>query len=123
MPPKAVRDRDECSQCNLGEPWRVQMNTDVKNAAEKHPNIKMIFKDAQNDSLKQRAQIEEFVNSKVDLIIVSPKEAAPLTPPVADAYKKASRSSCWIAECSARTTRASSARTTRRSGAPPASGW
>ncbi|TMA11194.1 MAG: substrate-binding domain-containing protein [Deltaproteobacteria bacterium] len=76
------------SQCNLGEPWRVQMNTDIKNAAEKHPNIKMIFKDAQNDSLKQRAQIEEFVSSKVDLIIVSPKEAAPLTPPVADAYKK-----------------------------------
>ena len=76
------------SQCNLGEPWRVQMNTDIKNAAEKHPDIKMIFKDAQNDSLKQRAQIEEFVSSKVDLIIVSPKEAAPLTPPVADAYKK-----------------------------------
>src|SRR2546427_4316169 len=76
------------SQCNLGEPWRVQMNTDIKNAAEKHPNIKLIFKDAQNDSLKQRAQIEEFVSSKVDLIIVSPKEAAPLTPPVADAYKK-----------------------------------
>src|ERR1700682_6619217 len=66
------------SQCNLGEPWRVQMNTDVKNAAAKHPNIKMIFKDAQNDSLKQRAQIEDFVNSKVDLIIVSPKEEAPL---------------------------------------------
>jgi ribose transport system substrate-binding protein len=76
------------SQCNLGEPWRVQMNTDVKNAAEKHPNLQVIFKDAQNDSLKQRAQIEEFVNSKVDLIIVSPKEAAPLTPPVAAAFKK-----------------------------------
>jgi ribose transport system substrate-binding protein len=76
------------SQCNLGEPWRVQMNTDVKNAAEKHPNLQVIFKDAQNDSLKQRSQIEEFVASKVDLIIVSPKEAAPLTPPVAEAYKK-----------------------------------
>ncbi len=76
------------SQCNLGEPWRVQMNTDVKNAAEKHSNIKMIFKDAQNDSLKQRAQVEEFVASKVDLIIISPKESAPLTPPVAEAYKK-----------------------------------
>jgi ribose transport system substrate-binding protein len=76
------------SQCNLGEPWRVQMNTDVKNAAEKHANLQMVFKDAQNDSLKQRAQIEEFVSSKVDLIIVSPKEAAPLTPPVAEAYKK-----------------------------------
>jgi len=76
------------SQCNLGEPWRVQMNTDVKTAAEKHPNLEVIFKDAQNDSLKQRAQIEEFVAAKVDLIIVSPKEAAPLTPPVAEAYKK-----------------------------------
>jgi ribose transport system substrate-binding protein len=74
------------SQCNLGEPWRVQMNLDVKNEADKHPEIKVIFKDAQNDSLKQRSQIEEFINAGVDLIIVSPKEAAPLTPPVGAAY-------------------------------------
>ncbi len=76
------------SQCNLGEPWRVQMNADVKKAAEEHPNLEVIYKDAQNDTLKQRAQVEEFVASKVDLIIVSPKEAAPLTQPVAEAYKK-----------------------------------
>ncbi|MBI3004044.1 MAG: ABC transporter substrate-binding protein, partial [Ignavibacteriales bacterium] len=31
------------SQCNLGEPWRVQMNADVKNAAEAHPGLKVIF--------------------------------------------------------------------------------
>jgi ribose transport system substrate-binding protein len=71
------------SQCNLGEPWRVQMNADVKNAADKHPNIKVIYKDAQNDSLKQRAHVEEFVSAKVDLLIISPKEAQPLTEPVA----------------------------------------
>jgi len=76
------------SQCNLGEPWRVQMNLDIKNEAEKHPEIKVTYKDAQNDSLKQRSQIEEYVNAEVDLIIVSPKEAAPLTPPVAAAYEK-----------------------------------
>lgn len=76
------------SQCNLGEPWRVQMNADIKKAAEAHPEINMVFKDAQNDTLKQRAQIEEFINAGVDLLIVSPKEAAPLTPPVAAAYKK-----------------------------------
>ena len=76
------------SQCNLGEPWRVQMNADVKKAADTHPEIEMIFKDAQNDTLKQRAQIEEFVGAGVDLLIVSPKEAAPLTPPVAAAMKK-----------------------------------
>lgn len=73
------------SQCNLGEPWRVQMNADVKAAAEKHPNLKVVFKDAQNDTLKQRAHVEEFVSSGVDLLIISPKEAAPLTEPVAKA--------------------------------------
>jgi len=75
------------SQCNLGEPWRVQMNADVKRAADKHPNIEVVYKDAQNDTLKQVSQIREFIASKVDLLIVSPKEAVPLTPPVAEAYK------------------------------------
>src|ERR1022692_81696 len=73
------------SQCNLGEPWRVQMNADIEAAAAKHPELKLVFKDAQNDTLKQRAQVEEFVSSKVDLLIVSPKEAQPLTEPVARA--------------------------------------
>lgn len=76
------------SQCNLGEPWRVQMNADVKTAADKHPNVKVIFKDAQNDTLKQRAHVEEFTQAGVNLIIVSPKEAAPLTEPIAAAFKK-----------------------------------
>jgi len=76
------------SQCNLGEPWRVQMNEDVRKAAEKYPGVKVVFKDAQNDSLRQVSQVEEFINANVDAIIISPKEAAPLTPVVADAYKK-----------------------------------
>lgn len=75
------------SQCNLGEPWRVQMNDDVRRAAEAHPELKMIFKDAQNDTLKQRAHVEEFISAGVDLIIISPKEAQPLTEPVAKAVQ------------------------------------
>jgi ribose transport system substrate-binding protein len=73
------------SQCNLGEPWRVQMNADIRAAASKQPELKVVFKDAQNDTLQQRAQVEEFVSAKVDLIIISPKEAQPLTEPVARA--------------------------------------
>lgn len=73
------------SQCNLGEPWRVQMNEDIRAAAAKHPELKVVFKDAQNDTLKQRSHVEEFVSSKADLIIISPKEAQPLTEPVAKA--------------------------------------
>jgi len=73
------------SQCNLGEPWRVQMDADITAAAARHPELKVIFKDAQNDTLQQRAQVEEFVSAKVDLLIISPKEAQPLTEPVAHA--------------------------------------
>ncbi len=76
------------SQCNLGEPWRVQMNADIKKAAAEHPELRVTFKDAQNDNLRQSAHIDEFIRSGVNLIIVSPKEAAPLTKPISDAYKK-----------------------------------
>lgn len=76
------------SQCNLGEPWRVQMNADIKQAAEQYPEIEVIFKDAQNDNLRQRSHVEEFISSEVDLLIISPKEAAPLTPPVMEAFRK-----------------------------------
>ena len=58
------------SQCNLGEPWRVQMNADIANAAKAHPEIKVIFKDAQNDTLRQQSQVGEFINSEVDLLII-----------------------------------------------------
>lgn len=74
------------SQCNLGEPWRVQMNADIAAAAAMHPELEVQFKDAQNDTLVQRAHIEEFVNQGVDILICSPKEAAPLTEPLKAAY-------------------------------------
>src|SRR4051794_29989775 len=63
------------SQCNLGEPWRVQMNADIEAAAAKTPQLKVVFKDAQNDTLKQRAHVEEFVSAGVDALIISPKES------------------------------------------------
>ena len=61
------------SQCNLGEPYRAQMNKDIEAAAAQHPELKLVEKDAENDALKQRSHIEEFVQDKVDLIIISPK--------------------------------------------------
>jgi ribose transport system substrate-binding protein len=61
------------------------MNADIQAAAAKHPELKIIYKDAQNDTLQQRAQIEEFVSQRVGLLLVSPKEAQPLTEPVAKA--------------------------------------
>jgi len=74
------------SQCNLGEPWRVQMNADIAAAAKDHADFELTWRDAQNDTLKQRAQVEELVQAKVDVLIISPKEAQPLTDPVGKAF-------------------------------------
>lgn len=74
------------SQCNLGEPWRVQMNADIAAAAKEHPDYEIVWRDAQNDTRKQRAHVEELAQAKVDVLIISPKEAQPLTDPVAKVF-------------------------------------
>ncbi|HQK96112.1 MAG TPA: substrate-binding domain-containing protein, partial [Armatimonadota bacterium] len=70
------------SQCNLGEPWRIRMNDDIKKADEATPQVTVQFKDAQGKEDQQQAQVQEFIDAKVDLLIISPKEAIPLTAPV-----------------------------------------
>jgi len=61
------------------------MNTDIETAAKAHPELDVIYKDAQNKTEQQQAHVNEFVSQGVDLIIISPKEAGPLTKPVAEA--------------------------------------
>jgi len=73
------------SQCNVAEPWRKQMNTDLETAAKKHDNIELTIKDASNDSRRQQAQVREFLTMGIDLLIISPKESVPLTGPVGEA--------------------------------------
>ena len=73
------------SQCNLGEPWRVQMNRDIEAEAKKHPEIKLIEVDAQNKSETQQQQVRDLIQQRVSLILISPKESRPLTRPVSEA--------------------------------------
>jgi ribose transport system substrate-binding protein len=62
------------------------MNKDLEEAAAAHKDeLEISFKDAQNKSEVQQSQVHEFVQQKVDLLIISPKESRPLTKPVADA--------------------------------------
>jgi ribose transport system substrate-binding protein len=73
------------SQCNRGEPWREQMDKDIKLACEKDPRIKLTMKDAKNEVLDQQTHVKEFITAKVDAIIISPKDTS-LTQVVAEAY-------------------------------------
>ncbi len=73
------------SQCNLGEPWRVRMNNEIKACIEKCPQFELVEKDAQNKTEQQQAAVRDLIKLGADLIISSPKEAKPLTEPVAEA--------------------------------------
>lgn len=75
------------SQCNLGEPWRVAMNDQIAAAAVDYPMLEVIFSDAAQDNSKQIADIENFIQMGVDLIITSPNEAKPLTNVVKRAHE------------------------------------
>ena len=75
------------SQCNLGEPWRVAMNDQIAAAAKDYPMFNVIYADAAQDNSKQIADIENFMQMGVDLIITSPNEATPLTDVIKRAYE------------------------------------
>lgn len=74
------------SQANKGEPWRQAMNDQIAAAARAHPELEVAFADAAQDNAKQVSQVENFLSQGINLLIISPNEAAPLTDVVAKAY-------------------------------------
>ena len=73
------------SQANKGEPWRQAMNDQIAAAAAEHPELEVVFADAAQNNAKQVADVENFLQQGIDLLIISPNEAAPLTDVVAKA--------------------------------------
>ena len=76
------------SQANKGEPWRQAMNDQIADAAKAHPELRVVFADAAQNNTKQVADVENFLQQGIDLLIISPNEAGPLTDVVAKAYDK-----------------------------------
>ena len=78
------------SQCTTGDDWRKTMIEEMRREIGFHPNydIELIITDAQDNSEKQIRDIHELMNSGIDLLIVSPNEAAPLTPIVGEIYDR-----------------------------------
>ncbi len=76
------------SQCNSAEPWREAMNKEILAEASKHKSINVIISDGQQDNSKQVADVENFIVQEVDLLIISPNEAQPLTQVVEKAFNK-----------------------------------
>lgn len=76
------------SQANNAEPYRQVMNNDVQAAAKSVPGFSVVVSDAAQDNSKQVADVENFLTQKIDLLIISPNEAKPLTAVVRKAYDR-----------------------------------
>jgi ribose transport system substrate-binding protein len=76
------------SQANVAEPYRQQMDDDIEAAAGGVDQFEVVFADAAQDNAKQVADVENFLTQGIDLLIISPNEAAPLTAVVERAYNE-----------------------------------
>ena len=73
------------SQCS-DDAWRTKLNEEMQRELLFHPEITLEVRSANDDNEKQAADIDYFIREGVDLLIVSPNEAAELTPAVSKAY-------------------------------------
>lgn len=74
------------SQCVSNDAWRKAMHEEMYRELSFYPEIKLEIKDANGSSSLQILQIQEFMDERIDLLIVSPNESEPITPIVEEAF-------------------------------------
>jgi len=70
------------SQANNAEPYRQHVNDELTAEAKKIPNFTLQIADGAGNVNTQTSQVDNFITQKVDLLLISPFEAAPLTPAI-----------------------------------------
>lgn len=75
------------SQCS-DDAWRQKMNNEMQTEALLYDNLELEIRSAGGDSERQIADIRHFIEQGVDLLIVAPNEAIPVTPVVEEAYAR-----------------------------------
>jgi ABC-type sugar transport system substrate-binding protein len=70
------------SQALIRHPWPTAQRGSMMLEAERHPNVKLLFYNTDNDPLKQIQDLETCAAQKPDAIIVWPHSIKPLTPEI-----------------------------------------
>ena len=74
------------SQCSQDD-WRAKMNDEINREIMFHENAVVEIRSADDDNARQIEDIKYFADNKFDIIIVSPNEAAALTPIIRKVYE------------------------------------
>ena len=76
------------AQDTMGNDWRVAQVREVENGFKDKANIRFFYTNGKSNTAMQMMNIEDMINSKVDLIISSPRDAKVMTPVIEKAYSK-----------------------------------
>ena len=82
-----VRFHIGVSQCSDDE-WRHQMNNEMLREALFYDGVEVEIRTVKDDNARQAEDIRYFIEAGVDLLIVAPNEAEPITPVVEEAYDR-----------------------------------
>ena len=82
--PRYVIGMSQCSD----DSWRHKMNDEILREAMFYEGVSVEIRSAHDDNRRQQGDIQYFIDKKVDLLIVTPNEAAPITPIVEEAFDK-----------------------------------
>lgn len=74
-----VHFRIGVSQCSDDE-WRHQMNNEMLREALFYDGVEVDIRTVKDDNAQQIEDIRHFIQEGVDLLVVAPNEAAPITP-------------------------------------------
>lgn len=75
------------SQCSQDD-WRMKMNDEINREIMFHEEAEVEIRSADDNNAKQIDDIRYFADNGFDILIVSPNEAAELTPVIKDVYEK-----------------------------------
>ena len=75
------------SQCSQDD-WRMKMNDEINREIMFHEDAEVEIRSADDSNEKQIEDIKYFVDNGFDIIIVSPNEAAALTPIIKEVYDR-----------------------------------
>ena len=75
------------SQCMTDDVWRQAMEIEMNIEASNYDNLTILLRDAKENNQLQIEQIRELINKKVDVLVISPNESAPITPVAVEAYR------------------------------------
>lgn len=76
------------SQCTGEDGWRRNQLAEMYRELAFYSDVKFLYKDARINNKTQIKQINELLKQHINVLIVSPNEAQPLTPVINEVYQK-----------------------------------